>query len=383
MTEIIETGIHFKAPENTLGQLELPAIEGALSEKGFSIKNINEFEKDKSALTNNVFAATLVNSEGENISAILKTATAKKEPREIASIGRNNSVGGWMSSRLQNEFRLLSLVHQTGISSPEPILYKRLENGNEIFAETQLIGQQGSNLRFPSVGVDEFRSMERQRGEILAQINAINCSGRAFGTLDDNARHFDSWNAYFDTKVSTTLSLLHGMYPEISTLKRFGELASDENEWQVFVKGIAKLYSSDKVHSLLEKDNTPTISHADYWDGNTVARMTGKNEWKVSVIDFDRGGVEGQSFDLALWLSSKAPAKKQVNPTFAIPDFLDGYKKAGGTVSPEIQEYVALYGLWQYLDFLVIDTIYEQDRTNKSVPEIIRLSNRLKEIVIN
>lgn len=372
MGEFLNRNIQFNELKTQYLGLSEDELIKPLASAGLQVNSLYGFGKDKSATTNNVYYASLVAADGRNWQAVVKAANECQEPREIVR-------GGWVANRLQNEHRILGLVSRVGISCPVPIIYLKTEDG-ELLVETQLVGKQGPHLRFPSVNVFEFREMEKQRGQVLARINGIDCSDRNFGTLDDGARQFATWNEYFNLKVSTTLSLLYGMYPELAKLKRLSDIAKDEESWKQFIERVAQLFTGDAVHLLLSQDNIPTLSHGDYWDGNNLVRLK-DGSWTVAVIDFDRGGIEGRSFDLALWLSSKTKGKKVANPTFAVGDFLEGYKQFG-SISPDINKYVAIYGLWQYLDFLVIDVIYGIDRTNKSVPEIGNLFQQLEEIGI-
>lgn len=368
----IDTGIVFeksfseKVPEATLGH----GINTLLSKMGFRISNLEGQNRDISAVTNNVFEAELVNSKAEIFKSIIKISQQRCEPRELVLSG---GAGGWNPDKLENESKILTLVQNSGISTPKPVFYGKFVDGTEMFAEAFLNGKKCVDLRIPNVTPKELAELEEKKGEILAQIHAVQLPVKGFGTLENSAIRFNNWSEYFLTKVTTTLSCLYGMYDKLTQLQHFGELVENQQDWKLFLENIAKLYSNEAVFKLIENDCKPTLSHGDFWDGNLIANKS-NSKWDVSVIDFERGGIEGKSFDLSLWLAWKMGGMD------ASQDFLRGYKQAGGTVSPDIHKYVAIYGLWQYMDFLIMDTIYGIDRTDESVHEIKKLEVVLQKI---
>lgn len=375
----IDTGVvlekHFsdKVTGMTLGQ----GVNSFLLKTGFSLFSLEGLNRDISAVTNNVFSAELVDAHGEIIESIIKISQQRCEPRELALSG---GLGGWNPDKLENESKILALVQNSGISSPSPIFYEKLDERVEVFAETSVEGQKCVDLRTPNVSAQEFARLEAEKGKILSQINRVQLPVEGFGTLENEAKRFDTWSEYFLTKVATTLSCLYGMYDKVNKLEHFSDLVKSDEDWKLFLENIAKLYSNGVVLHLIEKDGKPTLSHGDFWDGNLIANNK-NGEWDVSVIDFERGGIEGKSFDLSLWLTWKVggnPANP--DPLKASEDFLKGYKEAGGTISPDIGKYLAIYSLWQYLDFLIMDTIYGIDRTDESVYEIKKLNGILQGI---
>jgi len=353
--------------EKTVNEALGQRMDSFLAKTGLSISSVEGFHKDISAVTNTVYGVKLTNIEGVEMESILKVSQKRSEPRELAL---SNDVGGWNKNKLENESKILALVQNAGIPSPRPIFYWKFDDGMEVFAETLVAGQKCVNLRTPNVSPLEFGKLETEKGKILARLNNIILPFETFGTLDREAKRFNTWPDYFLTKVTTTLSCLYGMYDKLTNLQFFGNLVNNHSEWELFVENMAKLYSAETVLHLINSDGVPTLSHGDFWDGNLIANRN-KDNWDVSVIDFERGGVEGKSFDLSLWLAWKVGGKQDnPNPIEASETFLKGYKEAGGTISPDIDKYVAIYGLWQYLDFLVMDTIYGIDRTDESIHEI-------------
>ena len=303
--------------EKTVNEVLGQRMDSFLAKTGLSISSVEGFHKDISAVTNTVYGVKLTNIEGVEIESILKVSQKRSEPRELAL---SNDIGGWNKNKLENE------------------------------------------------------------SKILARLNNIILPFETFGTLDREAKRFNTWPDYFLTKVTTTLSCLYGMYDKLTNLQFFGNLVNNHSEWELFVENIAKLYSAETVLHLINSDGVPTLSHGDFWDGNLIANRN-KDNWDVSVIDFERGGVEGKSFDLSLWLAWKVGGKQDnPDPIEASETFLKGYKEAGGSISPDIGKYVAIYGLWQYLDFLVMDTIYGIDRTDESVYEIKKLNSLLQNL---
>lgn len=353
------------------------AVGSILSENGYTLVNQYPHAQDKTALTNLVFDLVVTDPEGKRKSAVVKVSLRAREPREIRYTDGDRVVGGWTKNHLENEYRVLTLVHNSGVKTPEPLVYQRQDGQIEYLVESRLIGRRCSDLRPSQVGMGEYVEMEREKGRMLAKINATPAPGSYFGTLDDNAQRFGKWNDYFGLKMVTTMSLLGKLYEPLCRLRYFNSLVGTPTEWQAFLKNVSTMYSSLAVARLLDEDNVPTLSHGDYWDGNVIGRMKGNRSWDLSVIDFDRGGVEGKSFDLALWLASKTTSKKQVNPIIGVPDFVSGYQEVGGVVSPDIQKYVAIYGLWQYLDFLLIDVVHGTDRSNKAIKEVKRLYSKI------
>lgn len=346
-----------------------------LAKMGFRSSSLEGLNKDISAVTNNVFTAELTSAEGIKVESIIKVSRQRFEPRELAL---SASIGGWNINKLENEFKILALVQNAGISSPTPIFYQKFDDGVEVFAETLVAGQKCVDLRTPNVTVPEFARLEAEKGKVLAQINKVPFPIEGFGTLDSGAKKFGIWSEYFLTKVATTLSCLYCIYDRLTQLEHFGRLVEDQKDWKLFLENIARLYSNETVLDLIEEDGKPTLSHGDFWDGNLIANKN-NGHWDVSVIDFERGGIEGASFDLSLWLAWKVGGKLgNPDPLEASNDFLLGYKEAGGEISTDIRRYIAIYGLWQYLDFLVMDSIYEIDRTDESVHEIKKLNSILR-----
>ena len=364
--------------EKTVNEASGQRMDSFLAKTGLSISSIEGFHRNISAVTNNVYSVKLTNIEGVKIESILKVSQKRSEPRELAL---SNNVGGWNKNKLENESKILALVQNAGIPSPRPIFYQKFDDGTEVFAETLVAGQKCVDLRTPNVSPLEFEKLETEKGKILARLNNILLPLKTFGTLDEEAKRFNTWSDYFLTKVTTTLSCLYGMYDKLTNLQYFSNLANNQSEWKSFVGNIVKLYSAETVLHLINNDGVPTLSHGDFWDGNLIANRN-KDNWDVSVIDFERGGVEGKSFDLSLWLAWKVGGKQDnPDPIEASETFLKGYKEAGGTISPDINKYVAIYGLWQYLDFLVMDIIYGIDRTDESVYEIKKLYTKIQEFL--
>lgn len=378
--ELIDTNIKYKPSQEHMDFLNGSLIDSALSKNGLKVTESVHINQSKISMTNDIFDLKCVDAKGIKQHVILKCSSTKTEPREIHIDDSKLKIGGWLSNRLNNEYVLLQKIQSSGINAPKPLFFVE-EGVSSVLALSHIKGVVGSELRYPKVSEDEFRKLEYQRGYLLGKINSIDCANDRYGPVDPNSTSFSTWTEYFNTKVSTTLSLLHGMYPVLISLRRFGEFIKSEEDWQKMCLDLSTLYGNSAIQGMLEKDSMPTLSHGDYWDGNTLVDLDNKSGQEVSVIDFDRGGIEGQSFDLALWLSSKTEGKKDVNPVFGIPDFLRGYEDSGKKISSDLKNYVTLYGLWQYLDFLVIDCIHQVDRSNKSMPEINRLFRELQKIV--
>lgn len=378
--ELIDTNIKYKSSQEHTNFLNGSLIDSSLNKNGLRAIESVHLNQSKVSMTNDIFDLKCVDAEGIKQHVILKCSSTKTEPREIHIDDSKLKIGGWLSNRLNNEYVLLQKIQALGVSAPKPLFF--IEEGtNSVLAISHNKGVVGSELRYPKVSEDEFRRLEYQRGYLLGKINSIDCANDRYGPVDPNSTSFSTWTEYFNIKVSTTLSLLHGMYPVLNNLRRFSEFIKSETAWQKMCVDLSVLYGNSTVQKMIENDSIPTLSHGDYWDGNTLVDLDNKSGQEVSVIDFDRGGIEGQSFDLALWLSSKTEGKKDVNPVFGIPDFLRGYEDSGKKISRDIKNYVTLYGLWQYLDFLVIDCIHQVDRSNKSMPEIDRLFRELQKIV--
>lgn len=363
--------------EKSLDRTFEQGVDSSLAKTGYKISSVEGFTRDISAMTNSVFSAELIDAKGEKIKSIIKTSQKRCEPRELIL---SANLGGWNPSKLENESKILSLIHNAKIPSPQPLFYWKSEDFVEVFAERLINGKKCVDLRVPNVIPSEFATLEIEKGKILAQINKVSLPIEGFGTLEDGAKRFETWSEYFLTKVTTTLSCLYGIYDKVSELEHFGDLVKSDEEWKIFLENIARLYSNKTLLDLVEKDGKPTLSHGDFWDGNLIANNK-NDKWNVSVIDFERGGIEGKSFDLSLWLTWKVGGKSNnPDPVESSEDFLKGFKEAGGIVSPDIKKYIAIYGLWQYLDFLIMDTIYGIDRTDESVYEIKKLRGILQNI---
>lgn len=373
------TDLEISSPNKMLSEaLSLAQrIDYFLLKSGFRLSSMKNLNKDISAVTNNVFFAILTDSKNAEVESIIKVSQDRCEPREITL---SDNLGGWNKNKLENESEILELVQKANISSPSPIFYQIFEDGIEMFAETVVKGTKCTDLRIPNVDPVEFGRLEREKGRVLAQIHNISPPLEIFGTLEDEARRFDTWSEYFFAKVTTTLSCLYGMYDKLKGLQYFKDLAIDEHEWRSFLENVARLYSKESIQLLIENDGAPTLSHGDYWDGNLIACQN-DGHWDVSVIDFERGGIEGKSFDLSLWLIWKVGGiTTNPDPLESSDDFLKGYREAGGAISPEINKYIAIYGLWQYLDFLIMDTVHGIDRTDESVYEINKQKRVLQSI---
>ncbi|MDP3917838.1 MAG: phosphotransferase [Candidatus Woesebacteria bacterium] len=370
MIEIVRNTVLGSTREKGLGASLDQKVSSFLAKNGVGLSSVEGFSRDVSAMTNNVFVAELVTVQGEKFKSIIKISETKREPREVTL---SEEIGGWNPNKLENESKILALIQNEGIAAPYPILYGRPEGEVELFIETIVEGKKCVDLRVPNVSPQELSVLEFEKGKILASINSIPLLAGRFGTLEIEAKGFDTWSKYFLTKVTTTLSCLYGMYDKVNKLEHFSDLVDSEDEWKTFLQDVAKLYSSEAVLRLIDNDGKPTLSHGDFWDGNLIANKT-NGKWNVSVIDFERGGIEGKSFDLSLWLAWK------IGGMDASQDFLKGYTKAGGSISQDIDKYVAIYGLWQYMDFLIMDTIYGIDRTDESVREIKKLRGILQNI---
>lgn len=372
-------------------QEEVQIIVEGSAKRGLVLENLHQLGHTTGSVTNKVFEAQCFSSEsGKTEDVIVRIGIPGVEHREkligIYDKAENEEelgsvkgvVGGWLRKRLANEANLLLLVQEHGVPVPNLVLYDKLEGDRELMIEERVRGERCDELRMPHVSEEDFKRLELQKGKILAQMSNISIKDQYFGPLSETSMKFQNWSEYFNYKVTTTLSLLHAMYDQLTNLTYFKDIAGSEHEWQKKLDCVAQYYQSPAVLKLLQEDNIPTVTHGDYWDGNLMAYKE-KGEWVVNVIDFERGDISGKSFDLSQWFAWKAGGKED-DPITASADFLKGYIEAEGEISPEIRKYVTLYGLWSYLDFLVIDCIYGIDRTDESAHEINKLLPQLEKI---
>ncbi len=370
----------------SLKQIEYHPPLTPLSEIGpFIILETESLTDDAVKLTkdyymaNEVYRATVIDRNTKlETQVVIKIAKPGIEQREKSIIFTEGKLGGWLRERLLNEYLLLQLVHNQNIPCPKPLYYEWFPDQTEILVEEQLLGEKCLALRTAPVSEVDRNILEASKGQLLGQINRLDASSMQFGPINKNSMHFPTWQEYFNYKLSGTLSIIHGMYNQISRLEYFPDIATSEEEWRQKVEIIAQMYSGNNVQSLLKKDGEPTVTHGDFWDSNIMARKE-KGKWNTSVFDFERGDISGKSLDLALWLEWKIGGdRSDPNPIEASKHFMEGYTEAKGYVSPHIKDMITMYALWQYLEFLIADGIFGIDRSDESVHEITKLTKQLE-----
>jgi aminoglycoside phosphotransferase (APT) family kinase protein len=227
------------------------------------------------------------------------------------------------------EVEVMRLVRRR-TSMPVPEVYhfdtSRRLLGSPFMLMEFLPGTPLDKLR-PSLSPDQRRSIDRETGAYLRQMNEI--AGPSFGYSAPSAARHQSWDAAF-------LSMLDGVLADGEAMRVALPLPYAE------LRRRAARHVAD-----LAEVSTPQLLHWDLWDGNIfVDPATGRIS---GVIDFER----------ALW--GDPLMEFQFRTLAEPPGFSEGY---GRTMldTPSQQRRRVLYNLYLYL-IMIVECSYRQYAT--------------------